>query len=48
MGRDRDKAWGYYPEHSAVAAAGLVCSEGYKSTNRWCSDTMPFSVVPLR
>ena len=29
-----------------MAAAGPVCSQGSKGSNRWCSITMSFSVVP--
>ena len=46
LGRDIDQASGHCPECLAVAADGQVCSRGRKSTSRWCSIAMSFSVVP--
>ena len=46
LGRDSDQATRHCPEHLAVAAAGRVYSQGSESNNRWCSVTVPSSVVP--
>ena len=37
LGSARDLAYGYCPEHSVVAAAGPVCSQGCKRTKSWFS-----------
>ena len=44
--RDSDQASGHFPEHLAVAVVGQVCSHESESNNRWCSVTVPSSVVP--
>ena len=40
LGSDRDEVCGHCPEHLAVAAKGLVCSQGSESNNRWCLVTI--------
>ena len=47
LGSDRNQACGHGLGCLAVAAAGLVFSQGCESNNRWCSVTMPSSVVTL-
>ena len=48
LGSDSDQVCGHCLARSAVAPTGLVCSQGWESNNRWCSVTLPSSVVPLR
>ena len=48
LGGDRDQACGHCPEHSAVAATGLMCSQGCESNNRWYSVIVPSSVALLK
>ena len=42
-----DQVCGFCLECSVVAATVPVCFQGFESNNRWCSVTMPSSVVPL-
>ena len=42
---DSDQMCGQWLEHLAVAARGVMCSQGCKCNNRWCSVIITSSVV---